>query len=389
MTEKTYVRFEIAQRIEHVLLILSFTTLAITGLVQKYPLFPASPAIVSFFGGIETLRIIHRIAATMFVLESVYHLVVMGYKLFVQRKKATMAPGIKDATDALDAFKYNIGLAKEPPKMGRYNFTEKAEYWAMVWGLLVMAATGFMLWNPIATARMLPGQFIPAAKVAHGGEAVLAVLAIIVWHFYNVHIKHWNWSMIKGTLTRHQMVEEHALELEEIESGKVVTPPSPAEVKKRSAIYFPIALILAAVMTAVLLRFITFEQTAITTIPPVEANVEAFSPQTPSPIPTREPSATPSPDEGKPAITSLTWDGGVSDLFKNQCGSCHGALGGLALNSYADLLKGGNSGPAVVANDPAGSLLVQVQEAGNHPGQFSAEDLDTIKQWIEAGFPEK
>lgn len=87
----------------------------------------------------------------------------------------------------------------------------------------MMGLTGFMLWNPIITARILPGEFIPAAKVAHGLEAVLAVLAILLWHFYGVHLKTWNWSMIKGTLTKHQMLEEHAKEVEEIANGEVGT----------------------------------------------------------------------------------------------------------------------------------------------------------------------
>ena len=103
------------------------------------------------------------------------------------------------ALDALQWFRYNLGMAEKPPKMPRYNFMEKAEYWAMAWGLVLMGLTGLMLWNPIATTNILPGTFIPAAKAAHGAEAVLAVLAIILWHFYHVHIKHWNWAMIKGT----------------------------------------------------------------------------------------------------------------------------------------------------------------------------------------------
>ena len=147
-SEKSYTRFDIFQRIEHIVLILSFTTLGFTGLPQKYADSPISQWLIALVGGIEVIRIIHRTAATIFVLESVYHIVVIGYKLYVMRREATMLPNLKDATDAMQAFFYNLGFSRKQPRLPRYNFAEKAEYWAMLWGLLVMAATGFMLWNP-------------------------------------------------------------------------------------------------------------------------------------------------------------------------------------------------------------------------------------------------
>lgn len=217
---KTYLRFDIARRVEHFILILSFSTLGLTGLIQRYALNAVSIWLVTALGGIESVRIIHRIAATIFALEGAYHIIHLGYILYVQRKSATMVPTFKDVTDALQTFLYNLGISKEMPKMPRYNFTEKLEYLAMVWGFIAMGVTGFMLWNPIATTKILPGVVIPAAKAAHGLEAVLAVLAILLWHFYNVHIKQWNWAMIKGTMTKHQMEEEHGQELLEFERGK-------------------------------------------------------------------------------------------------------------------------------------------------------------------------
>ncbi|MRS03141.1 hypothetical protein EG832_07950, partial [bacterium] len=265
MTENTekILRFDKLRRLEHVLLIVSFTTLAITGLIQKYPNNAVSLGLVTLLGGIPFVRIIHRIAAVMFLLEAVYHFVMMGYILFVQRKKPTMAPGPKDAVDAVQATAYNLGLRKEAPKMGRYNFAEKAEYWALIWGLVMMGLTGLMLWNPIFTSKILPGQFIPAAKVAHGLEAVLAVLAIILWHFYHVHIKHWNWSMIRGTISREEMEEEHTLELEEIEKGQPVALPDAKVVAKRKKIFYPFAALTTIILVALIVAFVTFEDTAI------------------------------------------------------------------------------------------------------------------------------
>ena len=115
-TASTFLRFPKYRRLEHIVLIASFTTLALTGLPQKYPTVGISQAFIALLGGIEAVRIIHRIAATLFLLESVYHLVVAGYLLYVKRERATMLPGVKDAVDAWQAFLYNLGLRKEAPK---------------------------------------------------------------------------------------------------------------------------------------------------------------------------------------------------------------------------------------------------------------------------------
>lgn len=381
--QQTYNRFSVAQRIEHFVLILSFTVLALTGLPQKFAQAGISEVIISLLGGITTVRIIHRVAATIFALEAIYHVFVVGYKLIVLRLEASMLPGIKDGKDVIDSLQHNFGLKKEAPKMPRYNFGEKMEYWAMIWGLVLMGLTGFMLWNPIATTNILPGVFIPTAKVAHGWEAVLAVAAIILWHFYNVHIKHWNWAMFKGTMTREQMEEEHGAELEVIDAGETRQLPPPEVVQRRARIYVPIASIVSLALALVVFRFVTFEETAINTLPPAEQAGEVFSPQTPTPQPTS------APTEPVNAAAVTTWDAGIADLFKSKCGSCHGTMGGLSVASYADLMKGDSKGPVIIPGDAAGSSLVILQEKGGHPGTFSAEELEIIKTWINASAPEK
>lgn len=382
--QESFLRFTKDRRIEHWLLFLSFTTLAITGLIQKYSEFSISVSLVALLGGIQSVRIIHRIAAFIFGVESIYHFAVIGYKLYVQRIKATMLPGVKDVTDAGNAVLYNLGLKKDPPKMGRYNFAEKAEYWALIWGLFIMGLTGLMLWNPIFTTKYLPGQFIPAAKVAHGLEAVLAVLAILLWHFYHAHIKRWNWSMFTGKLSREEMEEEHLLELEEIERGEVYVPPPAEVIAKRKKIFYPIAIVVTVALVGLLYAFVTFEESAITTVPPMDEKTEAFLPQTPTPAPTRAPTPTPKPAGELPA-GPMTWEGGISDLFELRCGSCHGAMGGLSVRSYEDLMKGGKSGAVIVAGDAANSLVVTKLADGKHPGIFEPAELEKIVEWINDG----
>jgi cytochrome b subunit of formate dehydrogenase len=382
-TNNHVVRFNLLRRIEHILLIVSFTTLGLTGLIQKYSQAGISEWLVALLGGIEIVRIIHRIAAIMFILEAVSHFIYAGYLLYVKGLSASMLPGLKDGKDVIQFFLHNLNLSKKAPKMGRYNFMEKLEYWALIWGLILMGTTGFMLWNPIAVTKVLPGQFIPAAKVAHGLEAVLAVLAILFWHFYNVHVKSFNTSMFNGKMSRHHMEEEHGEELEQIDTDAAPKPLPIEKQLKRRRIFVPIAAFLTVVTLGFIFWFVTVEDTSLAYVPPAAGEVEIFSPQTPTPAPTQAPTPTSAP------VLNVTWDGGIDQALKTACGACHGASGGLSVASYADLLKGGKTGPAVIPGKPDESLLLSKVADGKHPGKFSAEQLQLITEWILAGTPEK
>ncbi len=221
---RQYERFHWTQRISHALLLTSFTMLGLTGLPQKFAQTGWAQAMIGFFGGIETTRLIHHTFAVVLILLAIYHLLDIGYKIFVRRTSLTMLPTFKDVKDALQAFLYNLGLGKTRPQMGRYTFEEKAEYWALIWGVAIMGLTGFMMWNPIFTAKLLPGEIIPAAKAAHGSEALLAVLAIVVWHMYGVHIKRFNKAMWTGKQTEEEMLHEHPIELADIKAGLAERP---------------------------------------------------------------------------------------------------------------------------------------------------------------------
>jgi cytochrome b subunit of formate dehydrogenase len=399
-TPRTYVRFALAQRVEHIIMLLSFTTLGLTGLPQKYAAHPAAIAFVNFLGGIENLRAIHHVAATVMMLGTIFHIIVVGYKIFVERRRMTMLPVFQDATDALGAFLYNVGLKKSRPQMGRYTFEEKAEYWAFVWGTVVMGFTGFLMWNPVTAAKFLPGEFVPAAKAAHGGEALLAVLAIIVWHMYGVHLKHFNKAMWTGRLTEDEMLHEHPLELADIKAGVADRTLDAATLRKRRRIYFPVATILTVVMLAGVYGFTTAETTALTTIPPQPESIEVFVPQTPTSIPTPIPTFTPTPKPPTatpaaldvspvaPSASGPTWNGDIGALFAGKCLTCHGATasGGLNLTSYATAIQGGVSGPWFVSGDSMNSLLITKFTSGAHPyATLLEEEFALIKEWIDAG----
>jgi cytochrome b subunit of formate dehydrogenase len=188
MSAKTnsYERFPLARRIEHLTMLLSFSTLGLTGLPQKFPTAAFSIAFVNLIGGIENLRSIHHVAAIVMMLGTIWHLLVFGYMAYVRRTRLSMLPSLQDAKDGIQALLYNVGLAKTFPQMGRYTFEEKMEYWAFVWGTVVMVVTGFMMWNPIATVKFLPGDstnsllFIIQQPGDHFGNLTSEELAQVV-----------------------------------------------------------------------------------------------------------------------------------------------------------------------------------------------------------------
>lgn len=408
-----YVRFDPLQRIQHIVFLISFTLLALTGLPQKYPLTPFSLWFFNLIGGIETSRLIHHTSAIVMMIISVVHVLDVTYRVLVLRYPISMIPWIDDLQHVIHDIQYYLGRKKHKAYYGRYSYAEKMEYLALIWGTIVMGLTGFIMWNPISALRFLPGEAVPAAKAAHGGEALLAVLAIIIWHFYHVHIKHFNKSMFTGTLTREEMEHEHPAELALIESGKYHEPIPPEIIKKRQRVYTPIAAAILILFGFGFYYFVGYETTA--TLPVVSETVPVFLRQTatPTPTPTPKPTATPTlpptetplptapaadsasePPSATPeaASSAPTWDGQISALFAAKCLTCHGAgaSGGLNLSTYADALKGGVDGPFFIPGDAANSLIITKFEGGKHPyAQLTPDELTLIKDWINAGGLEK
>jgi cytochrome b subunit of formate dehydrogenase len=383
----TYIRFNLAQRIEHIVFLLSFTVLGITGLSQKFAGTLTGQSILYALGGIVTARKIHHASAIVMMIVSSFHVLDLFYKVYVLRVKWSMMPVIDDILHLFQDIGYYLGLRKHRAYYGRYNYAEKMEYLAVVWGTLIMGITGFMMWNPISTTRILPGEAIPAAKTAHGAEAILAVLAIIIWHFYNVHLKHFNKSMFTGKITRSEMMHEHPAELAQIESGAMDKRPHLKVLRRRQQVYFPVAAVMLVAFGFGIYKFATLEKTAITTIPQDET-AQVYVPVTPTPIPTLAPTPTLEPGA---EVGQYTWQGYFEGLFRNRCSTCHGVtkVSGLTLATYQDALTGGNSGPAIIPGNAQGSKLVQMQSLGNHPGQLTSEELQLVIDWINAGAPEK
>jgi cytochrome b subunit of formate dehydrogenase len=366
--------------------------LSLTGIVQIYFATDLAQAVVGGLGGIEVVRLVHRVAAVVMMLETIFHLGHLGYRLFVLRTPMSMLPGVQDVRNGLQAVLYNLGIRKDRPQEGFYTFAEKLEYWAVVWGTVVMGITGFILWNPIASTRLLPGIVVPAAVVAHGLEATLAVLAIIVWHIYHVHLRHFNRSIFTGYLTEEEMLDEHPAALARIKAGRLPRQAPPEVMARRRRIYLPAFAVLAVVMLAAVYFFVAYEETAIATVPPAE-ELEVFAPLTPTPFPTVPPTLpTSTPGAGSPATVEVAWERGIGGLLEQRCVDCHGGeevQGGLNLRTYEGAMAGGDSGPAIVPGEGHTSLLMARQASGGHPGQLTSAELALVLHWIEIGAPEE
>ncbi len=220
-----YVRMTGSERIQHVTLLVSFTVLVITGFMRRYPeSWPVLQMRRVWDHLFEARSVIHRVAGVAMVLASLFHLYYLGFTARGRQFLRDMLPRPSDLGDVTGALRYYAGLTRERPKFGRFSYIEKAEYWALVWGTVVMAGTGVILWFQDPFIALLSKLGWDAARSIHFYEAILATLAILVWHIYfvifNPDVDPMNVAWIKGTITEEEMEDEHPLELEAIKRAQ-------------------------------------------------------------------------------------------------------------------------------------------------------------------------
>ncbi|HVU32932.1 MAG TPA: cytochrome b/b6 domain-containing protein, partial [Opitutaceae bacterium] len=225
VAHRLYLRMTAHERVQHGVLVLSFVTLVVTGFMLRYPEAWWVVAIRDVSHRAFELRSwAHRIAGVVMIAGGVWH---MYYLAFTQPGRSlfrALLPKWCDLTDPFRVAKYNLGLSSEKPAFGRFSYIEKAEYWALVWGTLLMGVTGAILWFENTSMGLFTKLGFDISRTIHFYEAILATLAIIVWHFYfvifNPDIYPMNLAWLTGRMSEKEMLEEHPVYLAELKSAE-------------------------------------------------------------------------------------------------------------------------------------------------------------------------
>lgn len=231
-------RFGRVHRWTHLLAIVSFYVLALTGIPLRFSHTPWSDQLIQFFGGVEGAGLVHRWAAGVtfaYVFLHVGYLVARATRM--KRPKDlvwgpdSLVPQPKDAVDFLRMWRWFFGKGPRP-RFGRYSYLEKLDYWGEVWGFFVIGGSGLMLWFPVFFAKFVPGWAFNAATIFHDYESMIAIVFLFTIHFFNVHLRPDKFPldavMFTGKATAEYIEEEHPLQTErwKREAGVPIPPAS-------------------------------------------------------------------------------------------------------------------------------------------------------------------
>ena len=214
--KRYFVRLNRAERLQHMIFAACFIVLVITGFMLKI-----SDRVVLYFGpfgeAVFSYRsLLHRIAGTGMILVSVYHVYYLVFKAAGRRWLMDMLPRPKDLWDMRDNFLYFIHVKKEPPEFDRFCYKHKIEYGALIAGTTIVSVTGLILWSQFEWSKFV----VDIATLVHGMEATLACLAIMIWHFYEVHFRPHKSPLddtwLTGVIDEEEMKEEYALHYKKI-----------------------------------------------------------------------------------------------------------------------------------------------------------------------------
>lgn len=230
--EKLFYRFTVNQRIQHIILAVTVVLLVLTGMPLRFHDTEWAPYLYAMVGGIKWAPLVHRINGAILVALFIYHLFYLAYHIWKEdvlplkrRGELTvksflllmlnqpLVPNLKDLRDVIDLAKYLLFMTTERPQGAKWTWKEKFDYWAPFWGMLIIGTSGIILWNETLSAKLLTGQAINYALIAHSDEALLAALFLFIWHWYNVHFSTsvfpMGYAFITGYLTEELMIEEH------------------------------------------------------------------------------------------------------------------------------------------------------------------------------------
>jgi formate dehydrogenase subunit gamma len=219
MAEDMVERLSLQMRVQHMVMFSSCILLIVTGLPIKFHDAALAAAVMNLFGGPDVTRILHRIGAIGLTAVGIYHVFYCMYFEAGRRDFALLIPRLQDAKDAIHQILYFLGVRKTKPLFGRFSYIEKFDYWAVYWGMVVMITSGYIMWFKDAAINQFGKVVYDIGREAHSDEALLATLAIVVWHFYNVHFNPHRFpgslTWWHGKISMKDFREEHTLEYEE------------------------------------------------------------------------------------------------------------------------------------------------------------------------------
>ena len=208
--KRYFIRLNLSERLQHFILLACFIVLAVTGFMVMIP-----EALAQALGGAsETVffyrGLLHRIAGIILISVGIFHFMYLLFTRAGRRWLVDMLPRPRDLKDMIFNIFYYIGFKKEPPEFDRFSYKQKFEYGALIAGSTIMSATGLLLWTEYKWSKFI----LDIAKLVHGMEAILACLAIIIWHLFEVYLlphkspisKTW----ITGLIDEDEMKEEFA-----------------------------------------------------------------------------------------------------------------------------------------------------------------------------------
>jgi len=242
---REFERFTWSFRTQHMILLVSCLILIITGLPLKFHEARISQLFFDLVGGVQMSTLIHRIGAAGLIAVGAYHLLYLVAFRQGRRDFWELLPRPKDVRDLFRMLRYFLGKTDEKPRFGRFSYVEKFDYWAVYWGMVIMIGSGLILWFLETSLQFLPKFAADIAREAHSDEGLLATLAIIIWHFYNVHLnpEHFpmNWTWWTGTVSEQEMRIHHPLEYEDLLASRAIHPPVPAGVPAVAPVTAPVA----------------------------------------------------------------------------------------------------------------------------------------------------
>jgi formate dehydrogenase subunit gamma len=222
-------RFNLVFRIQHIIMLTTFLLLFFTGWALKFHEVEGSNRLIQFWGGPKVAGLVHRTAGITMLLDSLFHILYLGYRASRGKIRWDLIPDLQDGRDLCQNIRYFLGFTPDKPRFRRFSYLQKFDYWAVFWGIFIIGASGLCLTFPTKAALVFPAWsknwIWELVYIMHSDEALLAIVFILFWHFYNEHLRPdvfpMNWIWLTGKMSVEELRERHPREYERLFPGGV------------------------------------------------------------------------------------------------------------------------------------------------------------------------